>query len=69
MTLDDSRRNIPYQTRFDDISDTIKLLNEMGFVIHTEKSVLTPSQIIVFLGFITSWKNMTLSLTEKRRTK
>ena len=36
------------------ISDTIKLLRELGFLIHTEKSVLTPSQTIVFLDFIIS---------------
>ena len=47
-----------YQACLDNISDTIKLLRELGFVIHTEKSVLTPSQTIVFLGFIISPKNM-----------
>ena len=41
-----------YQAYLDNISDTIKLLRELGFVIHTEKSVLIPSQTIVFLGFI-----------------
>ena len=49
-----------YQTCLDNISDTIKLLRELGFVIHTEKSVLIPSQTIVFLGFIISSKNMTV---------
>ena len=50
-----------YQACLDNISDTIKLLREMGFVIHTEKLVFTRSQTIVFLGFIISSKNMTLS--------
>ena len=50
-----------YQACLDNISDTIKLLGEMGFVIHTEKLVFTRSQTIVFLGFIISSKNMTLS--------
>ena len=45
-----------YQACLDNISDTIKLLRELGFVFHTEKSALTPSQIIVFLGFISSKK-------------
>ena len=40
----------------DNISDTIKLLRELGSVIQTEKSVFTPSQIIVFLGFNISSK-------------
>ena len=35
----------------------------------TEKSVLTPSQTIVFLGFIISSKNMTLSLTDEKMNK
>ena len=35
-----------YQACLDNISETIKLLREMGFFIHTEKSMLTPSQIL-----------------------
>ena len=58
-----------YQACLDNISDTITLLRELGFVILTEKSVLTPSQTIVFLGFIISSKNMTLSLTEEKKNK
>ena len=42
-----------YQACLDNISDTIKLLRELGFVIQTEKSTLTPSQTI---GFIISSK-------------
>ena len=44
-------------------------MRELGFVIHTEKSVLTPSQTIVFLGFIISSKNMMLSLTDEKKNK
>ena len=58
-----------YQTCLDNISDTIKLLRELGFVIHTEKSVLILSQTIVFLGFIISSKNMTLSLNGEKKNK
>ena len=57
-----------YQTCLD-ISDTIKLLRELGFVVNIEKSVLTPSQTIAFLGFIISSKNMTLSLTDEMKNK
>ena len=35
-----------YQACLDNISETIKVLREMGFFIHTEKSMLTPSQIL-----------------------
>ena len=45
-----------YQACLDNISDTIKLLRELGSVIQTEKSVLTPSQTIAFLGFNISSK-------------
>ena len=31
-----------YQAWLDNISDTIKLLRELGFVVHTGKSLLTP---------------------------
>ena len=40
-----------YQSCLANILDNIKLLRELGFVIHPDKSVLTPSQTIVFLGF------------------
>ena len=39
-----------YLACLDNISDTIKLLRELGFVSNTEKSVLTSSQTTVFLG-------------------
>ena len=46
------------------ILETIKLLRGLGLVIHPDKSVLSPSQTIVFPGFVLSSKNMTLSLTD-----
>ena len=57
------------QACLDNILVATELLRELGFVIHTEKSVLIPSQAIVFLGFIISSKNMTLSLTDEKRNK
>ena len=51
------------------IADNIKLLRELGFVIHSDKSVLTPSQTIAFLGFVISSKHMTLSLTDDKKNK
>ena len=58
-----------YQACLANIVDTIKLLRELGFVIHPDKSVLTPSQTIVFLGFVISSKHMTLSLTDDKKNK
>ena len=70
MHVDDSYlQGETSQACLDNISNTIKLLRTLGFVINTEKSVLTPSQAIVFLGFIISSKNMTLSLTDERKNK
>lgn len=45
------------------ILDTFNLLKELGFVIHPEKSMLNPSQEIIFQGFVISSKKITLTLT------
>ena len=58
-----------YQSSFANILDTIKLLRELRFVIHPDKSVLIPSQTIVFLKFVISSKNMSLSLTGEKKNK
>ena len=48
--VDDSHlQGNTYQFCLATILDTIKLLRELGFVIHPDKSVLTLSQTIVFL--------------------
>lgn len=39
------------------------LLNRLGFVVRPEKSVLIPSQDIVFLGFTLKSNHMTFKLT------
>ena len=44
-------------------------MRELGFVIHPDKSVLTPSKTIVFLWFVISSKHMTLSLTDHKKYK
>ena len=56
-----------YQSCLANILNTIKLLRELSFVLHPDKSVLTPSQAIVFLGFLISLKHMTLSLTDEKK--
>ena len=58
-----------YQACLHNISDTIKLLRELGFAIYTEKSVLTPSQTIVFLCSNFLSKNLTLPLTDEKKNK
>ena len=56
-----------YQSCLANILDIMKLLKELSFIIHPDKSVLTPSQTIVFLGFVISSKHMTMSLTDEKK--
>ncbi|CAG2213825.1 unnamed protein product [Mytilus edulis] len=48
------------------ITDTVKLLDYLGFTIHPDKSVLQPTQIIVFLGFVINSLTMRITLTEEK---
>ena len=49
------------------ITDTIKLFNDLGFVIHPDKSVLYPTQRLVFLGFVLDSIVMTLYTSHLRK--
>ena len=51
------------------IKDTVELLIELGFTIHADKSILVPTQKIVFLGFIINTVDMTLTLTPEKKQK
>ena len=51
------------------VSETVVLLQSLGFTVHPEKSVLEPKQKIVFLGFIIDSKNMTIRLTLAKKEK
>ena len=48
---------------------TIQILQDMGFVIHSKKSVLHPTQNIVFLGFEFDTVAMTITLTPAKKNK
>ena len=50
----------------DNIQATVKLLDSLGFTVHLVKSVLTPTQVIVFLGFEINSVTMTVSLTHEK---
>ena len=54
-----------YSHCLENINATRTLLTSLGFSINHEKSVLQPTQCIVFLGFILDSIAMTISLTEK----
>ena len=48
------------------ITDTACLFSRLGFHIHPTKSVLTPSHILTFLGFILNSLQMTVSPTQEK---
>ena len=52
-----------YEECITNVIDTIKLLEELGFVVHPLKSVLIPSQEIEILGFVINTVSMTVELT------
>ena len=58
-----------YESCLKNTNDTIIMLQSLGFTIHPEKSVLTPTQNLVYLGFIINLKDMTLKLTEEKKQK
>ena len=51
------------------IADTVDISERAGFVIHPTKSVLTPTQKILYLGFWLDSVNMTVKLKEKKSAK
>ena len=53
----------------ENIRITLRCLQELGFVIHPRKSILYPTQIITFLGFIINTLNMTVRLTPEKKAK
>ena len=58
-----------YKACFHNIENTIELLQSLGFTIHPTKSILTPTQRIIFLGFVTDSVQMTLEITEEKKNK
>jgi hypothetical protein len=51
------------------ITATASLMNTVGFFLHPDKSVLSPTQNLVFLGFLLNSINMTVSPTPEKITK
>ena len=51
------------------ITETVKLLQSLGFTIDPEKSVLQRTQKLTFLGFVLNSKTMTLTLTDAKKEK
>ena len=53
----------------DNVQETVMLLEDLGFPIHNEKSVLIPSQVLTFLGFVLNSVTITVQLTISRKQK
>lgn len=47
----------------------MNLQQDLGFVIHPDKSVLIPTQKLTFLGFVIDTRCMTVTLTQEKKTK
>ena len=56
-----------FEICLNNIRATVALLRELGSTIHPEKSVLVPTQQIIFLGFVIDSVKMTITLTEERK--
>lgn len=66
--LDDSLLIAEDQTScLANIADTIKLFDQLGFIVHANKSILKPTQEITYLGFVINSKEMSVKLTDKRK--
>ena len=52
-----------YDDCVNNVVATCKLLDSLGFYIHSQKSVFLPAQQIVFLGFVINSVTMTVTLT------
>ena len=61
--------NKSFDICFRNVMKIINLFGHLGFIIHPEKSVFVPSQIIEYLGMVINSKNMTISLTLKKKEK
>jgi hypothetical protein len=68
--IDDSwLKSAQYNDCIENIVATLSLLDKLGFTVHPEKSILIPTQRIVFLGFVLDSLKMCVSLTPERAQK
>ena len=58
-----------YNGCIENVIDTILMFDQFGFVVHPEKSVFTPKQQIVFLGFVINSVTMKVYLKKDKKSK
>ncbi|XP_068723270.1 uncharacterized protein [Montipora capricornis] len=51
------------------VIDTVKILDTLGFVVHPHKSVFTPTQKLLYLGFVFESVSMCVRLTPEKAAK
>ena len=56
-----------YEECHENLRKAIFLFLKLGFTLHPEKSVLVPSQSLIFLGFWLDSVTMTVSLTQEKK--
>ena len=56
-----------YGSCLNNVNDTMAMLESLGFNIYPEKSVLKPTQNLIYLDFIINSKDMTLKLKEEKK--
>ena len=59
----------PSESCLKNVNYVILMLRSLGVTIHPEKSVLKPTQNLIYLGFFINSKDMTLKLTEEKKQK
>ncbi|CAB4010938.1 Transposon Tf2-6 poly, partial [Paramuricea clavata] len=70
FVIDDSYlQGDDYVSCLENVIDTVRLLFTLGFVIHPDKSVLIPTQRLIFLGFILDSVLMRVYMTPEKVTK
>lgn len=68
--IDDSfLADLNFSNCLQNVIDTVSESTKAGFVVHPEKSVLFPTKVIVYLGFILSTIDMTVRLTPEKIMK
>ena len=67
MRIDNSfQKGINKMLATRNVTETVKSLTELGFIIHPEKSVLVPTQTLVFLGCTLNSRDMTVSVPQEK---
>lgn len=51
------------------VQDTVKLVTDLGFIVHEDKSVFVPSKKLQFLSFFIDTEKMIVTLTQEKKDR